>query len=179
MELSEFEGVLAAAQEGSEWAWGVLVRQFGPELLRFFTARGLPDPEAMVGEVLVDLARNIGTFSGDHESFRSWVFVIAYRRMTDEWRRLRRRPEETPVETPPEPRHSAPSAEEDAIDLLGSADTARLLFVLTDDQRDVITLRVVTGLSLQETATAMGKPVGAIKALQRRAIAALRREIER
>jgi RNA polymerase sigma-70 factor (ECF subfamily) len=169
--------VLAAAQEGSEWAWEILVRQLSPSLLRFFSVRGVPDPEALVGEVFVDLARNLTTFEGDEASFRSWVFVIAYRRMTDEWRKLRRRPEETPMEIPPEPAHSAPSAEDEAIDLLSSAEAAQLLAVLTDVQRDVILLRVVAGLSLQETADAMGRRVGAIKALQRRAIAALRREI--
>lgn len=177
VEIPGFENVLAAAQEGSEWAWEILVRQLSPRLLRFFSVRGVPDPEALVGEVFVDLARNLATFEGDESSFRSWVFVIAYRRMADEWRRLRRRPEETPMETPPEPAHSAPSAEDEAIDLLSSAEAAQLLAVLTDVQRDVILLRVVAGLSLQETADAMGRRVGAIKALQRRAIAALRREI--
>lgn len=178
MEMAGFERVLSAAQEGAEWAWNILVRRLGPSLLRFFRARGLPDPEAMVGEVFVDLARNIGSFSGDEDAFRSWVFVIAYRRMSDEWRRLRRRPDETPVDPAPEPRSTAPSAEDETMELLSSTHAARLLSVLTDDQRDVITLRVIAGLSLQETAAAVGKPVGAVKALQRRAIAALRREIE-
>jgi RNA polymerase sigma factor (sigma-70 family) len=176
VEISGFDSVLAAAQEGSEWAWEILVRQLSPSLLRFFSVRGVPDPEALVGEVFVDLARNLNTFEGDEASFRSWVFVIAYRRMADEWRRLRRRPEETPMEIPPEPAHSAPSAEDEAIDLLSSAEAAQLLAVLTDVQRDVILLRVVAGLSLQETANAMGKRIGAIKALQRRAIATLQRE---
>jgi len=177
VEISGFEGVLAAAQEGSEWAWDILVRQLSPGLLRFFRVRGAPDPEALVGEVFVDLARNLTTFEGDESSFRSWVFVIAYRRMADEWRRVQRRPEETPMAIPPEPARSAPSAEDEAINLLSSADAAQMLAVLTDVQRDVILLRVVAGLSLQETADAMGRRVGAIKALQRRAIAALQREI--
>ena len=179
VEISGFDTVLAAAREGSEWAWEILVRHLGPSLLRFFRTRGLPDPEALVGEVFADLARNLTTFEGDQKAFRSWVFVIAYRRMSDEWRRLRRRPEETPMDTPPEPELSAPSAEDEAMEALGSAAVARMLSILTDDQRDVILLRVVAGLTLDETARAMGKRIGAVKALQRRAIAALRKEIER
>lgn len=179
MEIAEFGTVLAAAHEGSEWAWEILVRRLGPNLLRFFRTRGLPDPDAMVGEVFADMARNLGTFEGDYAAFRSWVFVIAYRRMSDEWRRLRRRPNEMPTDLPPEPDHPTPSAEDEALESLSTIEATRLLSVLTDDQRDVISLRVVSGLSLQETATALGKPIGAVKALQRRAIATLRREIDR
>lgn len=177
MTISGFDSVLAAAQEGSEWAWDILVRDLGPSLVRFYRSRGVPDPEALMGDVFVDLARNISTFEGDESGFRSWVFVIAYRRMSDEWRRLRRRPDETPHGLAAESSQAMPSAEEEMMETLAGAETGRMLAILTDDQRDVITLRVVAGLTLNETATAMGKPVGAIKALQRRGIAALRRNI--
>lgn len=179
MEIAEFDTVLSAAHEGSEWAWEIIVRRLAPSLLRFFRVRGLRDPEALVGEVFVDMARNLGTFKGDYSSFRSWVFVIAYRRMSDERRRQRRRLDETPTELAPEPDRSAPSAEDEALEALGNAEAASLLSGLTSEQRDVISLRVVAGLSLNETAHATGKRVGAVKALQRRAIAALRKEIER
>ena len=52
-----------------------------------------------------------------------------------------------------------------------------LLGALTEEQRDVLLLRVVAGLSLQETAAVVGKRVGAVKALQRRALTSLRKEI--
>jgi RNA polymerase sigma-70 factor (ECF subfamily) len=107
------------------------------------------------------------------------VFVIAYRRMSDERRRQKRRLDERPVEVPPEPDRSAPSAEDEAMEVLANDEAASLLARLTREQRDVISLRVVAGLSLNETAQATGKRVGAVKALQRRAIAALRKEIER
>ena len=179
MTISGFDRVLAAAQEGSEWAWDILVRDLGPSLVRFFRTRGVPDPEAVMGDVFVDLARNISTFDGDEAGFRSWVFVIAYRRMSDEWRRRRRRPDETLRGLTTDSPQTVPSAEDEAMESLGGAQAAQLLETLTDDQRDVITLRVVAGLTLNETATAIGKPVGAVKALQRRGIAALRREIAR
>ena len=175
MDLTNFEGTLWAAREGSDWAWEILVRNYGPRLNRFFRIRGIDDPEALVGEVFADMARNLGTFEGDEKGFRSWVFVIAYRRLSDERRRLSRRPQETPTADVPEPRQSAPSAEEEAMKSIGEEDAERLLDVLTDSQRDAVSLRVVGGLSLNETAEVMGKPVSAVKALQRRAIATLRR----
>jgi RNA polymerase sigma factor (sigma-70 family) len=179
VEIAEFDSVLSAAHEGSEWAWEILVRRLAPSLLRFFRVRGVPDPEALVGEVLVDMARNLGTFQGGYTAFRSWVFVIAYRRMADEWRRLRRRPDETPQGMPPESDRLAPSAEDEAMEHLGDVEAAEMLSCLTEEQRDVIALRVVAGLTLAETARATGKRIGAVKALQRRAIATLRRDLER
>jgi RNA polymerase sigma factor (sigma-70 family) len=50
---------------------------------------------------------------------------------------------------------------------------------LTPDQRDVLSLRIIAGLTLQETAEALGKRVGAVKALQRRGLAAVRNRIGR
>lgn len=179
MTISGFDGVLAAAQEGSEWAWDLLVRDVGPRLVGFFRTRGVADPEGLAGDVFVDLARNIASFDGDEPGFRSWVFVIAYRRMSDEWRRQGRRPDETPSGLSTESDQVAPSAEDVAMEAFGSVEAARMLEVLTDDQRDVVSLRVVAGLTLDETAQVVGKPVGAVKALQRRGVAALRREIER
>lgn len=175
MPISGFEGVLSAAQEGSDWAWEILVRNYGPNLKRFFSTRGVPDPDALVGEVFVDMARNLGTFSGDDSALRSWVFVIAYRRLSDERRRASRRLTETPKAEVPESRDVAPSAEDEAIDAMGEATAQRMLDSLTDSQRDAVSLRVIGGLTLNETAAIMGKPVGAVKGLQRRAIAKLRR----
>ncbi len=50
---------------------------------------------------------------------------------------------------------------------------------LTPDQQQVIVLKFVEGLSNAEVGTILGKPEGAIKSLQHRALAALRRQIER
>lgn len=179
MTTEGFASVLAGAREGSEWAWDVIVHEYATDLGRLFRARGIPDPEALVGDVFLDLARGIGTFDGEEPQFRSWVFVIAYRRMADLWRRLQRRPAEELQGLTTETAASEPSAESEALLGLDTEFVFELLNVLTPEQRDVVALRVIADLSLVETAEVMGKGVGAIKALQRRAIAALRREIEK
>jgi len=177
--IPDFEGVLSAAQEGSAWAWEILVGELGPRLVGFFRVRGVPDPEGLAGDVFTDIATNISSFEGGDSGFTSWVFVIAYRRMTDEWRRRSRRPTEIPSGLDSEPTGIAPSAEDVAMETFAGIEAAKMLEVLTDAQRDVINLRVVAGLTLEETAQVVGKPVGAVKALQRRGVAALRREISR
>ena len=57
-------------------------------------------------------------------------------------------------------------------------DLRRALEVLTEEQRDVLSLRVIGNLTLEETAVVVGKRVGAVKALQRRALIALREHLE-
>lgn len=64
------------------------------------------------------------------------------------------------------------------MDRLGNNNVQALLDQLTDDQREVLALRVVADLSLKETARVTGRDVGAVKALQRRAIQRLQRNLE-
>ena len=71
----------------------------------------------------------------------------------------------------------APSAEETALDGVADARATELLAGLTDAQQEVIILRVVNGLTLQETADAVKRPVSAVKRLQARALGQMRRRI--
>ena len=53
-----------------------------------------------------------------------------------------------------------------------------LLAGLTEEQREVLSLRVVADLTVEQVAEVVGRSAGAVKALQRRALATLRRQIE-
>jgi RNA polymerase sigma-70 factor (ECF subfamily) len=68
--------------------------------------------------------------------------------------------------------------EEDVIDGMAIDRVHQVLETLTDEQREVILLRVVADLSLKATARVMGKSVGAIKAMQRRALVAVKAQLE-
>ena len=61
---------------------------------------------------------------------------------------------------------------------LSSAAGDRQAFIQRPDQRDVVALRIIAGLSLEETAAATGKKVGAVTQLQRRGLASLRRILD-
>jgi len=174
----EFPEVLAAAQGGSAAAWEVLLGDLAPALLGYLRLRGAGDPEGTAGEVFLDLARSIGRFSGDEAGFRSWAFVIAHRRLVDERRRRARRKEVAvaPADLPERP--ASDRIEEEALGSVSLDEVRRLLDALSRDQAEVITLRFVGDFSLEETARVLGKRVGAVKALQHRALAALRRQLE-
>jgi RNA polymerase sigma-70 factor (ECF subfamily) len=62
---------------------------------------------------------------------------------------------------------------------LSEARIAQVIERLAPAQRDVLLLRILGGLTIDEIAEAVGKRPGAVKALQRRGLAALRRELDR
>lgn len=173
-----FEQVLAAARIGADWAWEEIYRDLAPVVLGYLRGQNAPDPEGLAGETFLQVVRDLHTFDGDEERFRSWVFTIAHHRMIDARRRAKRRPfDPTPHE---DLARESPvvHAEEDVLGALAGEELGGLIDELTDDQRAVILLRVVADLSIEETAATLGKSQGAVKQLQKRGLAALRRRIE-
>lgn len=107
----------------------------------------------------------------DNTAFGAWLFTIAERVMIDGWRRDRFGPMASDV---PERADTAPTPEE-AVLLGERRDHLRnLLHHLPDDQRRAIELRLAD-LTGSEVAQVMGRPTGAVKMLQFRAITTLRR----
>lgn len=169
---AEFASILDAARAGAEWAWSRLYDDLAGPVRGYVRARGSAEPDDLVGEVFLQLARNLAGFEGDYPSFRSWVFVIAHHRVVDERRRRARHPED-PVASPP-PERASGGTEDQALGALGTEVVLAMLDGLTDDQRAVVALRIVADLSLEQTAEVLGKRVGAVKALQKRAFDRLR-----
>jgi RNA polymerase sigma factor (sigma-70 family) len=167
-----FDEIFMAARAGAEWAWSELYRSLAGQVTGYLAARGAREPEDLTSEVFLQVARSIGRFEGDLASFRSWVFVITHRRLLDERRKKGRRPMEVGLDRVTELARGG-DVEAEAVGNLVTAEIAELLAALTDGQRDVLALRVIAGLTLAETAQVVGKRVGAVKALQRRAIEAL------
>lgn len=173
-----FDDLLVRARTGDEAAWATLYDALAPQVLGYARVRGAIDAEEVLGDVFLHVARGIDGFEGDGSGFRSWVFVIATSRLLDERRRLRRKPTD-PLDAAVEARLSGGDDVEAEVEQAAAAAEVQLLLeALTADQRTVIELRVFGGLTSQEVADIVGKPLGAVKALYRRGIGALRRELE-
>lgn len=175
--LAPFSEVLDAATHGESWAFERLYHELSGPLRGFAVNRGVRDAEALVDDVLVEVFRSLPQFSGDESAFRGFAFHVARRRVIDDYRRQGRRPAERPLGDAPEGAIRASDDMPHELPGVALDRTLALLDTLTPDQRDVLILRVVCDLSIAETATALDKPITAVKALQRRGINALRRTI--
>ncbi|MCL3862389.1 sigma-70 family RNA polymerase sigma factor [Actinotalea sp. K2] len=170
----DFEGVLERARAGSPEAFTVLYTELSRPVTAFLRSRGVREVDDVASEVFLAVFTGIGRFVGDEAQFRAWVFTIAHRRVVDGWRRGARSPATQPFEPAADPR-TAPSAESQALDLLGGRDAVALLDRLTDDQREVLLLRIIGDLTVDQVSEVLGKRPGAVKAAQRRGLATLRR----
>jgi RNA polymerase sigma factor (sigma-70 family) len=182
MSQGGFTELLEGAREGSEAAWAEIYRWLAPVLVGYLRANGAPEPEDTLSEVFLQVARDLPRFEGDERGFRSWVFTVAHHRLIDARRASARRPIE-PVPEPPEPQEPdatlAGDAAEEALARIGLEEVHRALGAVSEDQRAVLLLRVLGELTVAEVAEALGKRPGAVKALQRRGLAAVRRELAR
>ncbi len=174
-----FQSVLAAARTGADWAWANIYRELAPSVLGYLRARGAAEPEDLVGEVFVQLVRDLSRFEGDERAFRSWVFTVAHHRLLDAARSARRRPRIAPGGGIPEAAHAIGDSEAEAITTIREQQLTRMIGRLSDDQQTVILLRILGDLTVEQVAEVIGKRPGAVKALQRRGLAALEREMSR
>lgn len=174
-----FGAVLAAAQAHDGWAFERLYVTLAPRVAGYLRLQGSPDPDDLTNEVFLSAFRSIGSFQGDEDHFRSWVFTIAHHRLTDERRRLGRRPRMADKDVTSAPQATGGDVEDEALRRLSTERVRRLCERLAPDQRDVLLLRMVSGLSIEQSAEALGKSPTAVKALQRRALTAVRRTFER
>lgn len=173
-----FAAVLLAAQSGARWACTNLWVDHAPAVTAFLRARGSAEPEDLTSEVFLAVFDQLDRFRGDEAAFRAFVFTIAYRRLTDELRRRSRRGHHDEWDDELDVRR-VPSAEDAALDNLADAATRELLEALPVDQRNVMLLRIVADLTVEQVAEILGKRAGAVKALQRRALTSLRKKLSR
>ena len=173
-----FPGVLDAAQVGASWAFERLYTDLAPVVGGYLRVQGAAEPDDVTSEVFLGVFTGIGSFTGTESQFRSWVFTIAHRKLIDERRRLIRR-RWSPAGDLAAFDQTGGDVEADAFDVLGSQRVLEWCGGLSADQRDVLVLRVVGDLTVEQVASIVGKSTAAVKALQRRALSSLRQQLER
>ncbi|HTL86987.1 MAG TPA: RNA polymerase sigma factor [Acidimicrobiia bacterium] len=168
---------MVAARAGRPSAWDHLFRTYSPGVAGYLRMRGARDVDDLTSEVFLAVFRNIETFTGTEANFRSWIFVIAHRRLQDERRRRIRRPADTAAATPVEAEYlpSGRDVETDALRALATERVEGICKQLAPDQGDVLLLRIVGDLTIDQVAEVLGKTPGAVKQLQRRGFEAVRR----
>ena len=173
---SSFESVLTAARADEPWAYERLWRWLSPSVASYLRLQGAFDPEDLTSEVFLGAFRGLASFSGTEERFRAWVFTIAHRRVLDERRRASVRPQWAGGGVVPE--RPGGDVEDDAFRRLAEERVRELCEQLPAGQRDVLLLRMVADLTVDQVAAALNRTTGAVKALQRRGLARLREVLE-
>ncbi|MGH9039542.1 MAG: RNA polymerase sigma factor [Acidimicrobiia bacterium] len=166
-----FNDVMAAAQAGAEWAVAILYRSLQPRLLRFLRAQApAHDAEDIAAQSWLEIAKALPRFTGDEDGFQALVFTVARRRLANYRRSQRRRPvdlgDDRVLETA-----GGESPEDKVLDRLSGEEAARrITAVLPPEQAEIVLLRVVAGLSVDQVATLVGRRPGTVRVLQHRAL---------
>jgi RNA polymerase sigma-70 factor (ECF subfamily) len=170
--------LLERAKQYDGVALGELYDRYAPRIYAYIYRR-VDDAhlaEDLTGDVFVRVMQAIQSDRFWHTSFRAWLYRIAHNLVVDHYRRQ-------PSATDSEVDEQLMADDDD----LASAVTERLshqhlyaaISRLTPNQQQVLALRFGEGMTARETAEVMDKSVGAIEALQHRALTALRRVLER
>jgi len=172
---ARFHMLLRAAKEGQADAWAEIYDGLAPSLLGYLRAQGAVEPEDLLGEVFLQMVRDIARFDGGAARFRAWAFTIAHHRLMDDRRYRARRPvDPAPPEALPE---TAVHADEPDVPGIADQPVEMALRRLPAEQRAVVLMRVIGDPSVADVARVLGKSPGAVKAAQRRAFASLKRQL--
>jgi RNA polymerase sigma factor (sigma-70 family) len=146
-----------------------LYRRLAPTVLGYLRSQRLSDAEDVLGDIFLQVVRDLARFRGNDAALRRWVFTIAHHRIVDAHRRATRRPilggenvQDRAAPTPPDPL---------------DPELTQALGRLTADQREVVALRFVADLPIATVAALTGRTPNAVKALQHRALEALAQEL--
>ena len=149
------------ARLGSQQALADLYDWYMPRVYRYVLARvgSVHEAEDLTEEIFLKMLSGIGDFRWKAVPFSAWLFRIAHNEVVSHFRR----------------RHNRQDLEAMTEHRLTVEDVTRAASSLPEAQREVIALRFAVGLSIAETALALGKREGNIKALQHKAVARLQK----
>jgi RNA polymerase sigma-70 factor (ECF subfamily) len=171
--------LVAAARTGDAAAADELIARLRPGLLRYCRARlGRTDgsygsADDVAQEVCTAVFTSLDRYVEQGRSFTAFAYGIAGHKVADALRATYRDRSE-PVEVLPEPVEPSPGPEDAALAAEEAARARALLDRLPGHQRELLLLRVVAGLSAEDTGAALGMSSGAVRVAQHRALAKLR-----
>ena len=157
-----------------EQALELVYDAFQPPLYRY-VYRMLGHPEAaqdIVGETFRRLLQALHQGRGPKRHIQAWLYRVAHNLVVDQYRR---RPAQPPLSLEAVTLEQGDDLDEKVQRQLDQERIRQAIHQLRPAQRQVIALKFLEGMSNKEVAIVLGKSVGAVKSLQHRALAALRR----
>ncbi|MBH1935909.1 RNA polymerase sigma factor [Streptomyces sp. AV19] len=168
---AELTAAVRAAQGGDETAFRTVYRSVQPRLLGYVrTLVGDGDAEDVASEAWLQIARDLGRFSGDADRFRGWAARIARNRALDHIRMRGRRPAVGGDDSELAARAGDADTAGEALEALGTGRALALIARLPQDQAEAVVLRVVVGLDAPTAAEVLGKRPGAVRTAAHRGL---------
>jgi len=176
----EVMAIVSRAQAGDPEAFGQLYDRYVDLIYRYVYYRvgNKAQAEDFVSETFLRALRRISSFSWQGRDFAAWLVTIARNLIADHYKSGRYRLEVTTAEML-DADQAQDGPESAVLDSLTNATLLDAVRRLGGEQQECIVLRFLQGMSVTETALAMGKTDGAIKALQYRAVRTLSRLLPR
>jgi RNA polymerase sigma-70 factor (ECF subfamily) len=168
--------LVARAQAGEAEAFGALYDRYVDVVYRYIYYRvsNQATTEDMVSETFLRALRRITSFTWQGRDFGAWLVTIARNLIADHYKSSRYKLEVATAEMLDADR--ATDGPEDAVlDSMTNVTLLEAVKMLGAEQQECVVLRFLQGFSVSETALAMNKTDGAVKALQYRAVQALKR----
>lgn len=175
MHQNSQQELVERARGGDPDAWERLYLNVYPRLRSYAASRaGTDAADDLVGETMARAVASIGKFRWEPSGFDAWLFGILRRVCFEHLRRQNRRRREPaflPVDTLLQPG-------EDVVLSDDHTEMRRAFSRLSPKERELLELRLVSGLSVDEVAGVLGKRAGAIRTAQSRAVANLRQLLD-
>lgn len=164
-------------RQWDEEALAEVYDSLAPAIYRYaYRLMGDPDSaQEITAETFQRLLAAFKSGGGPEYHISAWLYRVAHNLAVDIFRR---NSHHKPVPLDEINLSQADAGESDYVQKEKESRLRAALWRLTEDQRKVILLRYLEELSSEDTAQILGKPVGAIKSLQHRALASLRRILE-
>jgi RNA polymerase sigma-70 factor (ECF subfamily) len=176
------DAAVAEAVAGSRDALREVVETIRPIVVRYVRARigaaersGL-SADDVAQEVCLAAIQALPRYQDQGRPFLAFVYGIASHKVADAHRAAARNRSE-PTDVVPERFSVEAGPEQMAMQSDAAARMSKLMAILPEKQREILTLRIVVGLSAEETAEAVGSTPGAVRVAQHRALARLKSEI--
>lgn len=176
----EVDALVGAAVNGDRRATERLLAQIRPRLLRYCRSkvgsqeRSFASADDVAQEVCLAVLTALPTYRDQGRPFMAFVYGIAAHKVADAHRMAKRNKSEPVADVPDSPEVEA-GPEQRALGTELSAKIAAYMSILPDKQQEIIRLRVIVGLSAEETATAVSSTPGAVRVAQHRALARLKK----
>ncbi|NUR71813.1 MAG: sigma-70 family RNA polymerase sigma factor [Hamadaea sp.] len=177
---AEVWALVERAQAGEAEAFGLIYDRYVDTVFRFiyFRVGNRPLAEDLTSDTFLRALKRIGSFTWQGRDLGAWLVTIARNLVADHFKSGRYRLEVTTgdvLDADREDRGPEGSPEAAVVDHITNVALLTAVKQLNPEQQECIVLRFLQGFSVAETAQAMGKNEGAIKALQYRAVRALAR----